>query len=68
VLQTYDNGIASVFEMPTLDATNVFVNHVGVLKDILKLNYDYVHTPIIIFRCEWMKTKRQLKKPNICKG
>jgi hypothetical protein len=57
VLRTYDNGIASVFETPTLDATNVFVNHIGVLKDIQKLNYGLMHTPIIIFRCEWMKMK-----------
>jgi hypothetical protein len=34
MLQTYDKGITLVFEMPTLDATNVSVNHIGVLKDI----------------------------------
>jgi len=56
-LQTYDKGITLVFEMPTLDATNVSVNHIGVLKDILKLDYGLVHTPIIIFSCEWMRPK-----------
>ncbi len=57
MLQTYDNGIALVFEMPTLDVTNVFVNHIGLLKDIQKLIYGPMHTPIVIFRCEWMKLK-----------
>jgi hypothetical protein len=28
-----------------------------VFKDILKFNYGQTHTPIIIFRCEWMKWK-----------
>lgn len=63
MLRTYDNGIASVFETPTLDATNVFVNHIGVLKDIQKLNYGPMHTPIIIFRCEWMKMKDNWRNP-----
>jgi hypothetical protein len=31
-----------MFDMPTLDATNVSMNYVGVLKDILKLNYGLV--------------------------
>jgi hypothetical protein len=51
LLQTFDSGIASVFEQQTIDARGIFVQYVGVLKDILKLNYD----PIVIFRCEWMK-------------
>jgi hypothetical protein len=55
LLQTYDNGIASVFDVSTQDAANVSVNYVGVLKDILKHNYGLIHTPIIIFSCEWMK-------------
>jgi hypothetical protein len=55
LLQTYDNKIASVFDVPTHDVANVFVNCVGVLKDILKFNYGPIHTLIIICRCEWMK-------------
>jgi hypothetical protein len=31
------------------------IQYVGVLKDILKLDYGHVQSPIIIFRCEWMK-------------
>jgi hypothetical protein len=54
--QTYNSGVASVFEVPSTDAANISVNYVGVLKDILKLDYGPVHTPIILFRCEWIKT------------
>jgi hypothetical protein len=47
--------VASMFDMPTFDVTSVFVNVVGVLKDILKLDYGLVHNLVHIFRCEWMK-------------
>jgi hypothetical protein len=35
---------------------DVSVNYVGVLKDILKLDYGPIHIPIIVFQCQWMKT------------
>ncbi len=54
-LQTYNSGVASVFDMPIFDVTSVFVNVVGVLKDILKLDYGLVHNLVHIFRCEWVK-------------
>ena len=54
--QTYNSGVASVFEVPSTDARDVLVNYVGVLKDILKLDYGPLHTPIILFRCQWVKT------------
>jgi hypothetical protein len=47
--------VAFVFDVPTIDATSVSMNFVGVLKDILKLDYGLMHTPIIVFRCEWVK-------------
>jgi hypothetical protein len=56
-LQTYDNGIASMLDMPIVDNTNVLVNYIGVTKNILKFDYGPMHTPIIIFKCEWMKSK-----------
>jgi hypothetical protein len=31
------------------------VHYVGVLKDILQMNYGPLRSPIILFRCEWMK-------------
>ncbi len=55
LLQTYDSRIFSMFDVPTHDVANVFVNCVGVFKDILKFNYGLIHTLIIICKCEWMK-------------
>ena len=54
-LKTYDNGVASVFHMPAMGSKEVTLNYVGVLKDILKLNYGPLRTPVILLRCEWMK-------------
>jgi hypothetical protein len=54
-MQTFDSGIASVFDVPVEDEQDVSVNFVGVLKDILKLDYGPVRTPIILLRCEWLK-------------
>jgi hypothetical protein len=53
--KSYDNGITSIFEQQTFDVKKMFVQYVGVLKDILKLNYGSVQTPIVIFKCEWIK-------------
>ena len=64
LLQTYDSGIASIFEMPTVDSeTNVALNYVGVLQDILKLDYGPSRTPIILFRCEWLKREDNRGNP-----
>jgi hypothetical protein len=54
-LQTFDSGVASMFDMPFTDASKVSVNYVEILKDIFKLDYGSVHTPMIIFRCKWIK-------------
>jgi hypothetical protein len=54
-LKTYDNGVASVFHMPSVGSEEVTLNYVGVLKDILKLDYGPLCTPVILLRCEWMK-------------
>jgi len=53
--QTYNLGVASVFSVPTVDARDISVNYVGVLTDILKLDYGPLHTSMILFRCQWMK-------------
>jgi len=56
LLQTYDSGIASIFEVPIVDSQcEVSLNYVGVLQDILKLDYGPLRTPVILFRCEWLK-------------
>jgi hypothetical protein len=31
------------------------MNYVGVLKDILKLDYRPLRTPIVLLRCQWLK-------------
>ena len=49
--------MASVFEVPSADARDISVHYVGVLKDILKLDYGPMNTPIVLFRCEWLKTQ-----------
>jgi hypothetical protein len=54
-LQTYDSGVASIFHVPTEDAREVSINYVGVLKDILKLDYGPLHTHVNLMKCEWMK-------------
>jgi hypothetical protein len=52
---TYDSGVASVFQVPTEDATDVSVNYIGVVKDILKLDYGPMSRPIVLMRCQWAK-------------
>jgi hypothetical protein len=54
-LQTYDSGIASIFHVPAEDAQEVSINYIGVLKDILKLEYGPLHTHVNLMKCEWMK-------------
>lgn len=54
-MQTYDNSVASIFKVPTADSTNVLINYIGILKDILKLDYGPLHAPVILLRCEWFK-------------
>jgi hypothetical protein len=47
--------VASIFHVPTDDAREVSINYVGVLKDILKLDYMPLHTQVNLMKCEWMK-------------
>jgi hypothetical protein len=54
-LQTYDAGVASIFHVPTENAEEISLNYVGILKDILELDYGPLHTPVILLKCEWMK-------------
>jgi hypothetical protein len=54
-MQTYDSGVASVFEVPTVHATDISVNYVGVVKDILKLDYGPLSRSIVLLRCQWVK-------------
>jgi hypothetical protein len=56
-LVSYNSGVASLFELPSESIGDSRVNYVGVLKDILQLDYGALHTEIILLRCEWMKPK-----------
>jgi hypothetical protein len=62
-MQIYDSGVASMFEVPTEDARDVSVHYAGVLKDILKLDYSLVHTPVTLLRCEWVKRQDNRGNP-----
>lgn len=65
LLSTFDSGIVLVFDMPTrdVDARNVSMNYVGVLKDIFRLDYGPMQTHVIIFRCEWIKWRDNWANP-----
>jgi hypothetical protein len=39
------------------------VNYVGVVRDILKLNYGPLHNPVILFHCEWIKREDNRGNP-----
>jgi hypothetical protein len=55
--QTFDNGVASMFQQHNFDARAIHMNYVGVLKDIVQLDYGPIHTLVILFRREWIKFK-----------
>jgi hypothetical protein len=40
-MKTFDNGIALIFDMSTLDAKDLSLNFVKVLKDIFKSDYGH---------------------------
>jgi hypothetical protein len=62
-LQTHDSGIVSMFEQQIVDARNVSIQYVGIVKDILKLDYGPVQTPIAILRFEWLQRKNNQGNP-----
>jgi hypothetical protein len=41
--------------VPTQNAQEISVNYVGVLKDVLELDYGPLHILVILLKCEWMK-------------
>jgi hypothetical protein len=46
-----------MFQQLNVDARTIHMNYVRVFKDIMQLDYGLVHTPIILLRCEWIKSK-----------
>ncbi len=54
---TYDSEVASFFSHNNVDDNHhpsKQIQHVGVLKDILQLDYETMSTPIFLFRCNWV--------------
>jgi hypothetical protein len=55
---TYDSGVASFFSHNNVDDNHHpsrQLQYVGVLKDILQLDYGTMTTPIVLFRCDWVQ-------------
>ncbi len=55
---TYDSGVASFFSHNNVDDNHHpsrQLQYVGVLKDILQLDYRTMSTPIVLFWCDWVQ-------------
>ncbi len=53
-----DYGVASVFhqEQQSIEGTRLGVlQHVGILKDIILLDYAPISQPVILFKCDWVR-------------
>jgi hypothetical protein len=53
----------TTLDVPTEDARDVSVNYIGVLRNILKLDYGPMRTPVILLRCEWIKRSDNRENP-----
>jgi hypothetical protein len=62
-MQTYDSGVSLLFTVPTTDARDVSVNYIGVVKDIFKLNYGPLSSPIVLLTCQWAKQRDNWRNP-----
>ena len=63
LMQMYNSGIASIFNIPTEDAKDVSINFIEVVKDTLKLNYGTMCNLVILERCEWIKKGDNCSNP-----
>ncbi len=55
---TYDSRVASFFSHNNVDDNHHpsrQLQYVGVLKDILQLDYKTMSTPIVLFQCDWVR-------------
>jgi len=66
---TYDSGVASVFQQSegSEDVVLGVIQYVGILKQILKLDYGPMSSPIVLFRCSWVKNGTDNKGNPTCK-
>ena len=54
-LLSYNSGVASIFQQQSENGEESIVNYVGVLRDILELDYGTLSRRIIVMRCDWVK-------------
>ena len=66
-LLSYNSGVASVFQESAENAQESFVNYVGVLKDVLELDYGALSSKIILLRCDWVKRQDNRGNPTYTK-
>jgi hypothetical protein len=57
MLVAYASGVASGFQQSegSEDVVLGVIQYVGILKQILKLDYGPMSSPIVLFRCSWVK-------------
>jgi hypothetical protein len=56
-MATYDFGVASIFQQPHVTNEGMTlgsIQYVGVLKDIILLNYGSMSQPMVLFKCDWV--------------
>jgi hypothetical protein len=56
-MATYDFGVVSIFQQPqaTHEGTTLgSIQYVGVLKDIILLDYGHVSQLVVFFKCDWV--------------
>jgi hypothetical protein len=56
---TFDSNVASIFEQEEGDVDDVLgpIQYVGLLKQILQLDYGCMSSPIILFQCKWLRNR-----------
>ncbi len=56
-MATYDFGVASIFQQPQATHEGIAlgsIEYVGVLKDIILLDYGPVSQLMVLFKCDWV--------------
>jgi hypothetical protein len=60
---SFDCGVASMFgqRQAHIGDEHASIQYVGVLKDILRLDYGPISTPIILIRCAWVRNESDVR-------
>ncbi|KAL3675553.1 hypothetical protein R1sor_025501 [Riccia sorocarpa] len=64
---TYDSGVASTFVEDFTEGTptRCGVEYVGVLQEIIRLDYGALETPVILFKCLWVDADWSSRQPSM---